>query len=52
MFHKIDIARAVWSGATLRTTPGGEARVAEPPASRQKMFHKIDIAKAVWSGAT
>jgi len=67
-FHKIDIAKAVWSGATLKDDTrrrgpgvpntrgfrvmGWEALTAEPPASRQKTFHKIDIAKAVWSGAT
>jgi hypothetical protein len=31
---------------------GGEARIAEPPASGQNTVHKIDIAKAVWSEAT
>jgi len=31
---------------------GWEARIAEPPASRQNMFHNIETAKAVWSEAT
>jgi hypothetical protein len=31
---------------------GGEARIAEPPASRQNTVNKIDAAKAVWSEAT
>jgi hypothetical protein len=31
---------------------GGEARIAEPPASRQNTVNKIDAAEAVWSAAT
>jgi len=30
----------------------GEARIVEPPASRQNTVHKIETAKAVWSEAT
>jgi len=48
----IDTAKAVWSEATYKGHEGGEARIAEPPASGQRMFQDIDSAKAVWSEAT
>jgi hypothetical protein len=31
---------------------GGEAWIAEPPASRQDTVYEIDAAEAVWSAAT
>jgi len=31
---------------------GGEARIAEPPASRQNTVYTIGSAEAVWSEAT
>jgi hypothetical protein len=36
----------------IKDTKGGEARIAEPPASRKKIVSKHRECKAVWSGAT
>jgi hypothetical protein len=53
MFHEIDTATAVLERSdTKEGYIGGEARIAEPPASGPRMFQDIDTAKAVWSEAT
>jgi len=65
--RRIETEKAVWSEATYKGHMGGEsgapntrdfrvvgweARIAEPPASGQRIFQDIDTAKAVWSEAT
>jgi hypothetical protein len=52
MLHNIETAKAVWSEPTHKGHEGGEARIAEPPASGQRTFQDIDTVEAVWSGAT